>query len=349
MIPPSEIFRDPYVRQLDEVQYWGYSTPLETMLESLDAITTHESLFDLDAQRRGIDSPAYYASVVLGKLPPELIYEHYGEEGLIFVVCHASSLVVGEKFQEALHKFGGYDSALFDKARLWAWQKYNTADCREVLAQYAVIEKVTDGWLGTVDLPAILRECAQPGVVISDRRADDYSLMELCSSDSKYEPAGYDRNWSRDITPELRYSIWLDTPSGFTLGYKGMPQSIAALECVNQRELMISQLQGVRAKILDPAKKYASDEVIGRASSRGLAPLDWQRVMVAVAAELAQHLGLSALAIQGGENNIWRTKRLHGETEPHITAETAAKAYDIPAMRLGFMASQDGNWHINLP
>jgi hypothetical protein len=326
------------------------------MLAGLDQLDGESSLLDLDKDQDS-DALTYHAAYLLAHLPPEIVFEHYGEEGLFFVACNAPHREAETQFKGALAEMAGYNPDFIQKAKLWAWQKHSTSQSREVLAQYAVMEHVAGDALNQVDLPAILRGSVLPGVTVGDKRLGDYALLPLCSEESFSEPAGWDSTWSHDImpaddapdsTPITRYSMWLDAPTGFALAYKGRPQAMVTVACLEQNKLIICQLQGVRAKLVDPHNKYSDDGVVGSVHARGLAPFDWQKSMVGVAVELAAGMGLEELVIQGGENNVWRHKRLKGETEPHITAETAARAYDLPAKRLGFVRQDDGNWHWTL-
>lgn len=357
MITPREILtQNPTIRESDEFAYWGHTTPLESMLATLDGLDKYGTLLDLDKRDEAEAELAYNAAYILGQFDPEAVYRHYGDEGLVFVAANAPTSYVGEQFNNALAELAGYDKGLFEKARLWAWQKSHTAHCREILSQYAVMEKVTSEWLSRLDIADTLRRHVLPGIRVGDARLADYSLLPLRSKDSYCEPAGWDENWARDFEPEpqnghpnakpfKRFDVWLDAPTGYALAYKGMPQAMVAVSCLNQQELIINQLQGVRAKLIDPKSRYGKGAVIGSVASRGLMPFDWQAVMVDVSSQLAHELGMDSLAIQGGENNVWRHKHVKGELGPHISAETAARAYDAPAERLGFVLLEDGNWH----
>jgi hypothetical protein len=107
-------------------------------------------------------------------------------------------------------------------------------------------------------------------------------------------------------------------------------------------------LQGVQANRVDPDKKYTKEWVIGTIASRGLAPLDWRKLMVDVTTEIAINLGMETVGIQGGVHNKWTKIICDGETAPHLSKAAARKAYDQPAKRLGFTKGKDKNWHKQL-
>ncbi len=89
----------------------------------------------------------------------------------------------------------------------------------------------------------------------------------------------------------------------------------------------------------------SEDYVIGKVSSRGLAPLDWQKLMVAAIEEIAMNLEANSVSIQSAENNKWAGIR-DSSKKWHLDKKVAQNTYDKTAQRLGFSLNpDDGNWH----
>lgn len=285
---------------------------------------------------------------ILGVLPPETVFRTYGEHVLAWAALNASPSVVRKRLSYMLGELAGYDEVLFEKARLWCWQRCSCCTkTDEILAQHNIMEALHGSALEQVDLPTLLEDSTRPNVVLSKKRIADYSLAPLRAEESFSFPEGREVNWSQDIGP-LRYNIWLDAPTGFALMYRGAPQAVAAVAATpfHKNELMIHQLQGVRPYILNPDKSapgYGPDSITGRRSARGLAPLDWQAFLVNTAEAVAARLGMDSLAIQEGKQNYWI--KPHDGKPAHLKEEEAVRAYDEPAARLGFVRGEDGNWH----
>jgi hypothetical protein len=279
---------------------------------------------------------------VLTNLPPQAIIDNYGTEMLAWAAVSATLIKTGEAMVQVLAEQAGYDATLFGKAKLWNWQRAGSREGgKDILGQYGLLHTVLSGGLDEVDLEKVLVNAAHPDVELHKKRLSDYSLLPLRPEEGFLGPYGWAKGWHGETEPGVRYKIWLDTPAGFALTYKGKPNAVAAiaLSHTHVSELMIHQLQGVRATKLDPTNQRETP--IG---ARGLMPLDWRKAMVGISAELASTRDLEHIGIQAGTNNKW-TIALPGETEPHLTKQAAAQAYDTPARRLGFRQGKDGNWH----
>lgn len=291
----------------------------------------------------------YEIAHALAEASSERVLQAYGPEILAWTAANAGLDSLGERHREGLEKLLGVDAVLFEKARLWDWQNYGKSSGHHILQHYAFMENIGNGALNNLDISAALRSAVRPGIELKDDRIADYSLMPLRAQEARFRPDGWEQTWiSKELSPNVTYSIWLDTPTGFALLYKGVPQAVVGLvpNAEVRNELVVCQLQGVQGSRVNPNKSMFSDEyVVSKVGARGLMPFDWQKLMVNLSSNLAISLGYSNLSIQGGANNLWVRTRLKNETEPHLPLELAKTAYDEPAQRLGFAQSEDGNWH----
>jgi hypothetical protein len=157
----------------------------------------------------------------------------------------------------------------------------------------------------------------------------------------------YSEGWSKGFSlyqgqqSGIEYDIWLDSPNGFALTYKGTLNAVVGISVAENDELMVSQIQG--AKAYRPSKEKKDRE---RLHARGLMPLDWQKLMINISEELARQLNLKSMGIQSAENNQWiKTALKDGERDVHLSKDAARRAYDEPAKRFGYVLGEDGNWH----
>lgn len=233
----------------------------------------------------------------------------------------------------------GYHEDLLQKSRTAARYFNSSPKSRDVMRHYRLMDAIQGQQLHAVDLAERLQESRSDREnPLTDKRLGDYALQPLKIQSSDTSTHGY-TTWQPPTKPGVDYSMWLDTPTGFCLTYKGTPQVTVGLTMNTEtNELVIQQLQRKFGKRYDQATKRYLGTVV---PPRGLMPLDWQRAMVGVSAEVAQSIGITSLAIRGGRKIPSRTCK--------ISEDQAIRAYDAPAERLGFTEYADGDWHISLP
>lgn len=282
-------------------------------------------------------------------LPPSVVIENYGVDVALWASISSSLQGENDDFNKELEEAHGYDIARLDVARNWEWSDSMRTDTKKVLGQYGLIQSLRAEVLENVDLPAILASSTRDGVELSAKRIDDYAVIPIEADYNWYYHGGAVKGWSEDISETVGYGMWLDTPAGFALTYKGLPNAMAGLAMNKTDEVMLYQMQGVQAVKLDPTKsRYDSERKIGKISSRGLVPIDWQKVLVEVTETIARQSTASSIGIQAAKNNVWIKKFMASDTEPHLPLDQAVKAYDVPAKRLGFRRSATDkrqNWH----
>jgi hypothetical protein len=334
--------------------HWSSTRPLEVAIASgAELHLQDDPLTYLDDMQREDHERSININNALLNLPPEAVIDNFGVEvglwaSITSFLDHdndAINIVLGEKYR--------YNLEDIKISRGWMWRNHYNSSAKEVLAQYSLMKAVREQVIENIDLPALLRESAKEGVELSNSRIADYTLEPIEVDDyNHYYDGGSIKGWDIDENKGIAYDSWLDTPTGFALLYKGAPNAMAGLAMNGLNEVMLHQLQGVQAKRIDVTKSpYSPDRVTGSVSSRGLAPLDWQKVMVEVAEQVATNLALPRTGIQSAKNNVWTEKRLPRDTEPHLPIEKAIKAYDEPAKRLGYRKmknDQRGNWHKNV-
>lgn len=182
---------------------------------------------------------------------------------------------------------------------------------------------------------------------LSEKRVAKYGLLplKLARTDTT---AGFARGWARTVWPGEWYGLYIDAPVGFALTYQqaengpARPQAVGAISLNSPDELIVTQVQGVRGK---RHNEYAQE--VGSISARGLAPLNWQNVLVEVAEEVGRTRGYSSIAVQSAQNNMW-AEDLKGCEGAHVTVEQIRPNYDDVALARGYELGDDGNYHKQL-
>jgi len=246
-----------------------------------------------------------------------------------FIIPYIASILVPEEFWE-LFTIGGISPRDVEKVRAHAWKLLRTDRFSTIKICYEFCVYFNEAVEGVNPyLPTLLQENSN-GNQLSNERLADYSLCPLRVNTRS--PRGYAEEWYGKVIREKLYSLYLDCPTGITLMYKGKPNAIVGLYPCNESTLMIYQLQGVRPINIETGE---------RASSRGIAPLDWQKLLVDIAVYIGNNMGFSTIGILGASNNPW--VRLG-----HFTLEDAVEKYDNVATRLGFKPRSDGNFYMSI-
>lgn len=276
-------------------------------------------------------------SLLLAHLPPKTVFNELGPDALYWTWVKYPYVPHKDKIAGALAGFTGKDPEMLEKARLSAWRMLHNKDARDVKSIDRLIEYVNSGRLGSFPLKEQIRLCSKPGFSMQERE-NQYLLSAM--NTEKHYPVSNEVEWGRmaDGGGNKRFSVYLDAPVGIGLMHKGLPAAAAGL-LSSASTLMIYQLQGIQPHIVDENGKE-----IGRASSRGLMPIDWQRILVNCAGFVASELGLEEICLRSGYNNKW-TKKYEGDGKIHLKLEDALAAYDRVAERLGFEQRDDKNWY----
>ncbi|MFH1174839.1 MAG: hypothetical protein V1725_06915 [archaeon] len=219
-----------------------------------------------------------------------------------------------------------------ESARLAAWRIFNTRSG-------ALIKRTLDlemDLTNHLDVPP-LQEYALPGITLSPARLTQYGFIPMFARSYKKGDL-LEEEWGEKRMGEKLFMIYLDTPCALALTYKDIPQALVGFIPSDERTLLIDQLQGVIPYFKNEQGKYS------KGSSRGLAPLDWTRLLVEKAEAIARSHDFSTLAIQSGENNQW-ARRPKGDGTSNLPYEKALERYDDLAARLHFTQREDENWY----
>lgn len=340
VLTPREVYEDPELR--NSLQ-GSLSYPLEDLLDACDTIGRQPDIAGpLDDLYKEDSERWYDIRRVLSGLSPETLHRAYGTEILAWLTINSTIGDLQKKYLASLQTLAGWDAELLDKVRSWDWQyRSDRLYSKSTLLHYQIGSTILHGGLEAIDVPAELRAAARPDIKISDKRANDYTLRSVTTAASIQ---GYVKGAATEVAPRTLYPVYLDAPVGFVLEYKGRPQTAVAVALSQHSTLMIHQLQGLKGKVYTPKGSFKEENVIRRLSARGLMPLDWQKFMVNVAAQIAVKTGLAKVGIQAGKKNYW-VRPQPGETHPHLTIQQAEAAYDKPAKRLGFKKGVTGDWY----
>ncbi len=315
----------------------NYTSSLEHFLRELDQNPPADfSMKTLEVYPD--DSPL---AIVLAHLPVEVLYSELGDDALLWTWVRYPYKDQKNIVAKGIQRVTGRDPQRMEKARLTAWQLLHTDKVSLVRAIYDLNEAVLGGIANSIDLPNLLQAHARKDVQLSNERLTEYSLDPLTTERDLSH--GYDATWSANNyqNEDKRHDLWLDSPVGLALLYKRRLNAVIGFFPSEVGTLMIYQLQGVR-----PTKIGAAGKPVGEGSSRGLMPIDWQKLLVGCIEAIGQKLGYSQIGIQSGHNNEWT--RPYRDGKVHLPLEEALKKYDGVAERLGFRQAGNKNWYRGL-
>ncbi len=311
-----------------------YASSIDEFLTRLDKNAPPDfSMATLDDYENDQD-----LAIVLAHLPAEVVHSELGDDALMWTLIKYPYEDQIDVLAEGVQRVTGRIPEHIEKARRTASDFLDTSKVGLIRSVYDLNEEISEGIARYVDLPDFIKRNARPGVELSAQRLNDYSLEPLMTEGDRTH--GYDATWKpdNDLNHGKRYVMWLDSPAGLTLTYRDEPNAIVGFFPSAIDTLRITQLQGVKPTIIG-----IDGEPIGKGSSWGLEPFDWEKLLVEVVDTIGHRLGYAHTEIQSGHNNRW-TKLQPGETEIHLTLETALKRYDEVAQRLVFTQAQSKNW-----
>lgn len=266
---------------------------------------------------------------ILARITGGALIENFGTPPVLWTIVNYSTK--NRYLAEKIGAYSGYTGAhpdWIEKARLYVWKTHRETGLPLVRSNIDVIAGINGPQLQQIDIRRILAENPRPGVKPSNKRLNDYSLSAVNTESVQLD--GYSVNTD---------DIYLDAPTAIALEYKGQPNAIVGVTAEGDRTLEIRQLQGVRVAITD----YGDKNFGKTRSSRGLAPFDWQQVLVGCASELGRKVGLERISIITGLNNQWTRIPNHDGT-PRLDLRKAVDRYDAVAHRLGFKQLSNNDW-----
>lgn len=279
-------------------------------------------------------------SALLAYAPAEDIISNFGEDVLFWAWVTGGLKENADFLLEGISRCTGKDPKALEAAKMTAWRILRSGNPNLVKLIYEYNKEIFGGVFDSFDLKGALERNVVGDVNLSEDRVERYSLGSFRPRNSNF--MGPEENWNFYTQKgSKRFTVYLDSPSGVGLMYKGKPVAILGAIPTDEETLKVIQLQGVRPKIFD-----SSDHEIGTASTRGLAYLDWRKMMVEVAEYVSRNLDFSRISIQSGKNNCWIMPK--GEDRIHLSEDVAIQKYDRVAERMEYVQARDGDWYKNL-
>jgi hypothetical protein len=288
------------------------------------------------------------SNLLLGYVPRRL-RNTFGIEYVAWVEPGAPRYESDSKLTPEILEQFGFDSDIFAKACNWEikakrlefdMSKQEMPDdvtTSEILNSYNVMDYILNGGLERVDLAALLMHFKLPEVEFTNSKIKHYSLEPL-QIKGTLRNDDYEATWNKmNPDPEAKkYDIYLDTPVGFALMYKGKPNAVAGVAPMGRDELRIFQIQGVTPQIFEPSKEDSKVQVVvGKISARGLARIDWRALLIEATCEIARDLKIPVVGVQPAEQNQWVHLSKLGK-------ESAIQTYDQKALQMGFSQTKSG-------
>lgn len=323
--------------------YWRPTTqPLEAVLSTVEVAVTQPNMVDYLDLLNVADQPKHTDVLALLKhLPSGLILSEYGAEMLAVVAAQRAHPSFMDEHRLKLDRHNGIVDHTISRVSRWCDNHWSGRG-RDLVTQYDMSRLLLTGELENFDLSRALHDAVDDPDLMSRKRAARFAFEPATVGRINFE--GWRAGSFDEVAPGVDYRVWLDTPTGFMLTYKGLPQAVAGVAISGySSEVMIHQLQGVRGY----RTGLNDNPKIERISSGGLTALDWRNVLVRAVEHIAQAMDISTIGIREGDKNEWTSPRF-GEPTAHLTAAAAYAAYDRQAKRLGFSQGIDGDWHRQL-
>lgn len=290
------------------------------------------------------------AATVLAELPPEVVIENFGEGVAVWLYCAHDLERYDASIGAALEKKLGINSALLELTRDWHCANRLDTPSEVILENYRLTKEM-QGTLDEIDLERVLSGSANPDVELSSKRLADYSVAPLTTidHDATYNTGRAAEVFTPDNGMDTWHNIWLDAPSGFALLYKGLPNAVAGIAMRGIDSVIIHQIQGTHNSTHHPTDSNKARVL----RPRGLAPLDWRKVMVEITEQLARSRGLGSTTIRAAHNNQWTVIESSVTGAPLLPMKAAVRTYDETAARLGYVQPELAddarqNWHKEL-
>ncbi|MBI4154253.1 hypothetical protein HY501_02875 [Candidatus Woesearchaeota archaeon] len=290
----------------------------------------------LSSERLESSPVKYHWQRILAHLPIDVVLNEFGEDVAVWQLLDGS---FGER-KETYYQLTQKNRKIFRQSEFSNMYLASSPSAKTLLRTYDFLVKMHNQQFA-IDLAPLLRKYAGEGIVLSENRVKDYSLASL-SVEGERE-IGYDIHFGRvEKEATTVYGIYLDAPFGIALCYKGKPNGVVTFSPTTAKTLMIFQLQGVGFRT-----KSERGVEVARTHARGLIPLQWEKVLVGCAEEIARQHGFTWLAVQGGRNNVYTSipKFANSNAYPKLPPEKALKRYDTTAEELGFFLREDKNWY----
>lgn len=286
-----------------------------------------------DFELKSLESfDSYVLFKLIAPLPAEVIVKEIGEEIMLFTFLRNS---YDAKFSEKIKKATNKDPDLLTKSLKVTERKFNEKNILLAVRNYHLYEQTITG-IPSLNLEKLLKNNSLSKVKWNENKINKYRF-EILTIEG-VQNSGFAKTWGCWYGDEGNIDVYLDAPLGICLMYKERPNAFITFYTKNQETIFVPQIQGVR-----PHKISGEGLRNGRKSSRGLAVLDWRKLLIESVKEIGKQLNFRAIEIQSAHNNGWTKTDYRGDVK--LPLERGIKIYDNEAERLGFTQRDDKNWY----
>ncbi|MBI5066388.1 hypothetical protein HZA97_09215 [Candidatus Woesearchaeota archaeon] len=278
---------------------------------------------------------------LLTNLPQKVAVKVLGEEIFVWAVLYGYERVQKEKIKKTIRNIIGKNPRILRQAGravtdILGLEKTNV---KTINRNYELIQEFERLNVAKINLAKLLEQNAQKGVILSKERLQDCSLEKLTAGDSWN---GYDNKYGNNKMDGVVYDVYLDAPLALVFLYKELPNALISILASSSKTLQIQQIQGITPEKIDKEGLRTEE----KRKARGLAPLDWTKLLVDCVEQIGKELEFEEISIQSTHNNT-RAKETTNNNDV-LTLERSIKIYDSTAKRAGFRKRKDQNWYKKL-
>lgn len=277
---------------------------------------------------------------LLTYLPQKNAVKELGEEVFVWALMYSYNRdrLQQEKIRRTIKRVLEKNPTILKKAGrsvtdILGFEKTNF---ETIIRNYQLIQEFEKLDIAKIDLPKLLEQNAQKGVILSEKRILECSLEKL-STEEDY--SGYDNKYGNNSMDGVVYDVYLDAPLAIVFTYKGLPNALISVLASSPKTLHIQQIQGITPEKVDKEGLRIGE----KRNARGLAPLDWTKLLVDCVEQIAKEFEFEEISLQGANNNAWAKDTTNDNGV--LTLERSLKIYDNTAKRAGFRKRKDKNWY----
>lgn len=326
-------------------EYW-YGDDTAQVDEIIDTVVRHSRTsgfvqyvdgFAQEQDTTGIDPEFNEITIVVPEIKPEVLFESFGWESVVWAAAHARQPEKSRLHYAAAQTLLDKEPDAVYQSVSWSRHAFNDARAAHIASQITLAETLED--IAQDDVSTLVKSHPADGVVISAKRASEYGLVPLQPNSNDLD--GF-VSYKWPCKPDTYYGIYSDGPRGVALTYRDLPIAFASFGLQTNNEVGVLQLQGVTG-----IKEISGDKL----SPRGLAPIDWRGLFIDIADMSAQQIKADGVSIVSSGHNKWLHRSYDTEdgkdcdVNRRLNSAAAIRNYDAPAIAHGFTLGDDNNWH----
>ncbi|MBI5066387.1 hypothetical protein HZA97_09210 [Candidatus Woesearchaeota archaeon] len=328
---PIDKIKDLYIRfpeakrEFQNNALAGFCTySFENLLKKLEELEN----FELPSLER---FDGYVLFKLISPLPVKVLAEELSEELILFTFLRNSN---DHDFSEKVKKITNKDLDLLSKSKSVAEKSSKEKNFSLITRNYQLYEQIMKE-ISSLPLERLLKNNSLPQFNWNENKLNKYSLCALTVEG--ISDSGFAKTWGCWYKNEGHIDLYLDAPVGICVLYKKIPNAFITFYSKNQETIFVPQIQGVR-----PHKISGEGLRNGRKSSRGLAVLDWRKLLIESIEEIGKKMNFQTIEIQSAHNNGWTKIDYRGDVK--LPLERGIQIYDKEAERMGFTQREDKNW-----